>query len=227
MSWLRQALRRGPKAGYYDDPSGYWNRRHSRFDEQLDGVGMIGLGEEGNRADYEAKWEHIGSALRRLEVPEGSEVLDAGCGIGYFTERLVAFGYRVTAVDFSEEATSIASRRIGDAATFTVSPLHEYRPDRTFDAIVCIDVLFHVVDDGQWQRAVENLVALTRPGGFLLIQDHLVTEEESAESAASGTHTHWRTLEAYRAAVGQPPEDIVTYQLPAAKDTKDLLIFRL
>ncbi len=38
----------------------------------------------------------------------------------------------------------------------------------SFDAISCMDVLFHIVDDARYERAIRTCASLLRPGGILL-----------------------------------------------------------
>ena len=42
-----------------------------------------------------------------------------------------------------------------------------------FDIVNAVDVLFHVVDDKRWRRAVENLGHHLAPGGLLMIVEYV------------------------------------------------------
>ena len=42
-----------------------------------------------------------------------------------------------------------------------------------FDIVDAVDVLFHVVDDKRWRRAVENLGHHLAPGGLLMIVEYV------------------------------------------------------
>lgn len=207
---------------YVRHPDRYWDARHTRHGAGLEGVGCICLGEDENRSDYEAKWDRIRPFVAGL--PCRSRVLDAGCGNGFLTARMRDLGLRVDGVDFSEAAIASARTRLGAGSTLHVSPLHRFGPGRHYDAVVCIDVLFHVVDDDLWRRTVGNLGRLA--AGELLIQDHLV-ESAGPESLRGGAvHCRWRTLEMYRQAL--PGWQLAThevYQLPFERVTKDLLRF--
>ena len=220
---IRSRLPGARPRNYHRDPAGYWERRHANFGEHLDGVGRIGLGNEANRRDYEVKWTHLRQAL--VDVGVGPcAFLDAGCGIGWFTEHLQAEGYTPTGVDFSPTAVEIARRHVGDDLV-EVSSLDGYRAGRTFELVICIDVLFHLVDDEVWRATVANLADHVGQGGHLAIQESLV--ERAAEVGPStGSHTRWRSLATYTDAL--PGWELVLhdhYELSAERVDKDLLVF--
>jgi hypothetical protein len=60
-----------------------------------------------------------------------------------------------------------------------------------------IDVLFHIVSDGEWRSSVRNLANLTAPSGALIIQGLLVAVS-AADDLTGRTHTDWRTLDVYK-----------------------------
>src|SRR3954447_15714840 len=45
------------------------------------------------------RWATVTEAMRRLDVPAGARVLDAGCGSGWTSVFLASAGFAVTAVD--------------------------------------------------------------------------------------------------------------------------------
>jgi SAM-dependent methyltransferase len=220
---IRSRLPGGGPGDYYRDPAGYWEQRHATFGEDLDGVGRIGMGDEANRQDYGVKWDHLRQALIDAGVGPCA-FLDAGCGIGWFSEHLQAEGYTPTGVDFSPSAADIARRHLGDVVV-EVGSLDGYRAGRTFELVICIDVLFHLVDDDIWLATVANLAAHVAAGGHLTIQESLV--EVPAEAGSSTVkHTRWRSLADYTDAL--PDWEVVLhdhYPLPNEGGAKDLLIF--
>lgn len=227
ISGLRRRLsgRRLHRRKGYDDPRGYWNARHRHFGTELDGVGAIGLGDAANERDYRAKWAEISAALDAAAVVPPASVLDAGCGIGWFTERLIERGHPVTATDFSAAALRLAQRRLeGRGVPLVHVSLENLALPERFDAVLNIDVLFHVVDDERWARAVTNLADHVAPAGHLVIQEAL---RAASDDAGSASHTRFRSLDDYRRVLaGWELVDHRPYALPEAGTTKDLLIWR-
>ncbi len=213
----------GEKPAYRDAPADYWNSRHAREGESLDGVGQIGLGHAANLADYNEKWHHLAAVLDRCHVDPMARALDAGCGIGFFTERLRLRGHLVAGIDFSAEALAIARQRLGTGVPLHVQPIDRPVPGEPYELVMCVDVLFHIVDTDTWRATVANLASTCQIDGTLVIQEHLAQPGDSADA----DHVRWRTLEDYQEAL--PDWRLVehhTYLLPQADTTKDILAFR-
>ena len=105
--------------------------------------------------------------MRRLRpaLPAG-HVLNAGCGAGSFTLRLLDAGYEVTSVDASEAFVDRVRHLVGDRGAVDLADLHALRFEAgAFDAIVCGEVLEHLDDD---QTAVREFARVLKPGGVVL-----------------------------------------------------------
>ncbi|MDH3708111.1 MAG: class I SAM-dependent methyltransferase [Acidimicrobiia bacterium] len=216
-----QRITHGTTPAYGDAPSLYWDQRHATQGESLDGVGQIGLGHAANLADYNEKWHHLAGALDRCAVDPMGRALDAGCGIGFLTERLRLRGHLVSGIDFSQEALVMARQRLGGGVPLEVQPLDQPVSGAPFDLVMCVDVLFHIVDDDVWRATVANLAHSCEPDGTLMIQEHLV------EAEATASHVRWRTLAEYREVLaGWELLDQHSYRLPQADTTKDILVWR-
>ena len=98
---------------------------------------------------------------------EGKLVLDAGCGLGRFTEVVLNYGGRVVAVDLSG-AIDVAYRNLHsrDNVHFVQADIFDlpFRPD-TFDFVYSWGVLHHTPDP---PAAFRKLTPLVRPGGKLM-----------------------------------------------------------
>ncbi len=79
-------------------------------------------------------------------VPEGSSVLDVGCGDGLFLRLLHERGIDARGIDISEAAAAQCRKDgfVVDVADFTQEPL-PYESD-SIDYVVALDVLEHVYD---------------------------------------------------------------------------------
>jgi ubiquinone/menaquinone biosynthesis C-methylase UbiE len=146
-------------------------------------------------------------ALHQLcHVAEAQEVLDVGCGIGvgpaYIARR---YGCRVMAVDISDKMLSWAEQR---ARREEVSDLVAFRQadvcalpfeDDRFDAVL-VESVFAFVEDKE--TAIRELIRVTRPGGYVGLNETYWTEKPSARllsySASVGpqvlTEAEWRTV---------------------------------
>ena len=102
--------------------------------------------------------------LNWLGKTGGKMILDAGCGVGAFSEPLVK-GNTVYGVDFSEKSLAFAAKRglvtqTGDLAALPF-------PDGQFDLVFCIGVIQLMAD---CRPVLKELARVTKPGGTLLVQ---------------------------------------------------------
>lgn len=173
----------------------YWIERHSRHSNKLVSVGDIRRSEQENLSLYWAKKRSAVEILKSLGMLDlsGKAVLDAGCGIGLISELFSVLGAKVWGVDGSPEAIENAKFRAPDG-TFSVGSIVDFSLQRSFDLVYCADVLYHIVDDNNWQRAVSNLLEHVAPGGHLVIVEQLKAVEERPAS-----HVHFRTRAMYEA----------------------------
>lgn len=99
----------------------------------------------------------------------GQCCLDAGCGLGFFTKALLARRpARVSACDISSNLVQKLSGHLPDVECFTANILEmsSALDGRTFDIVVCSDVIEHTPDPA---RAVQELARAVAPRGLLSI----------------------------------------------------------
>jgi SAM-dependent methyltransferase len=112
------------------------------------------------------------ATLALLPDVTGKDVLDAGCGPGWYTDWLARHGARVVAVDASPSMVEFAARRLDGRARVLHADVGDLRgvlPDQAFDLVLSALVL-HYLDD--LARAFREWRRLLRPGGVLVFSTH-------------------------------------------------------
>lgn len=92
------------------------------------------------------------------------QVLENGCGVGMYVERLAAYGGRVIGLEYDFERVAMAHRLLprvvcaaGESLPFA---------DNAFDLVLSHEVLEHVTDDRQ---ALLEIARVLKPGGRLAL----------------------------------------------------------
>ena len=143
---------------------------------------------------------------RRCHLEDAQKVLEVGCGIGvgptYIARR---FDCHVVAVDISEKMLSWARERarregLSDRITFRQADIRELPfGDNRFDAVIVESVLAFVEDK---KGAIQELVRVTRPGGYVGLNEYCWTREPPADflsrsvyvGMATITEAEWRAI---------------------------------
>lgn len=113
---------------------------------------------------------HFGRAPGKPKPLDGLTVLDIGCGGGLVCEPLCRLGAAVTGIDPAEGNVEAARRHAEGqrlAIAYRAAPVEDLAGEgRTFDAVVCLEVVEHVPDPGAFLKTCAGLV---RPGGMMLL----------------------------------------------------------
>jgi 2-polyprenyl-3-methyl-5-hydroxy-6-metoxy-1,4-benzoquinol methylase len=120
--------------------------------------------------DYEASYGRIVSGL-----PQGSRILDAGCGIGFllfWLQQSRPEHFELVGVDISKPQITLAKKHLPE----TVTLLHEKAADflgrnpRSFSAVFCTDVLEHIETDDEMLEFLECVRNSLLPSGLFICQ---------------------------------------------------------
>ncbi|MGP3914144.1 class I SAM-dependent methyltransferase [Nonomuraea sp. 10N515B] len=111
-------------------------------------------------------------------VPEGSSVLDLGCGSGLWLGLLAAHGRRIEGHGFDSCSVAIGlangmAERLGDTGSTLLFECRDARspwPDRTYDVVHMQDVIHHVPVPAQ-RMVFDNACASVRVGGVYIYRD--------------------------------------------------------
>lgn len=159
----------------YDNERSYWEARLGN-DVPLNSVGYHGL------SDAYVAWLYRVRARQFLRVVRpfartGMRVLDAGSGGGFYVSLWRRLGAaRITATDLTQASLKALERRFPgiETAQFDLGGAHLPAPAGSFDAVSCMDVLHHLMDDGAYERAIRNCAAMLKPGGVLVFTDNFL-----------------------------------------------------
>jgi SAM-dependent methyltransferase len=113
---------------------------------------------------YQGRRRVLERTIRRLALPAGARILDAGCGSGRNMIDLARHG-TVTGIELSPTSVALArERERGEVIEGSV--LDMPFDDDAFDLTVSLDVIEHLQDD---VAALRELRRVTKPGGVLLV----------------------------------------------------------
>ncbi|KAG8177898.1 hypothetical protein JTE90_024607 [Oedothorax gibbosus] len=111
--------------------------------------------------------------------------MDAACGTGIDSIMLLENGFKVTSVDSSDNMVKLTLKKrwkrreerafnewVIQKADWLTLPQKLAKPDKGFDAIICIgNSITYLLDMGDIQLAIQNFHYMLKPGGWLII-DH-------------------------------------------------------
>jgi SAM-dependent methyltransferase len=174
------------------DPSEYWQKRLSDS-YSLGSVGWSSLGEKFNEWSYAVRRRVFGrAACRALAGRADANVLDVGSGTGFYLDlwQRLGAGY-LTGCDLTEVAAQRLEQRFPGATIkrVDIGDAELALPQRAYDAISIVDVLFHIVDDARYVRALSNLSGLLKPGGTLILSENLVPRQSRAAHQVTRSRT--------------------------------------
>lgn len=109
---------------------------------------------------------HLDEVAAAAGLQAGQRVLEVGCGMGRFTQELIARGLHVTGVDLSPELLAELHRHLGSSVTTYCCDIAEAASEMPcgFDAAVGFFVLHHLP---HLEGSLRALVRLVRPGGAI------------------------------------------------------------
>lgn len=148
-----------------DDVRRFWDANPLFAGESSFEVGSRDFFEEHRRFTLHEFSGRIAPVFTK-DVRPGREVLDVGCGIGFWVQEFCRLGARTTACDLTERALSVTLRRSA------IYGLHadlgqanaEQLPfaDESFDHVNCQGVIHHTPDTA---ACIREFCRVLRPGG--------------------------------------------------------------
>lgn len=160
------------------DAKEYWEKR-LKENYDLSGTGYAGLGICFNKWVYRVRKKvfrrlirHFNSDLSRYDV------LDIGSGTGFYLNLWKQAGARsVNGSDITNTAVDNLKKKYPESKIFNMdigSELPSHLQGYKFNIISAFDVLFHIVDDGKFEKAISNISELLDKGGFFVFSDNFL-----------------------------------------------------
>lgn len=124
-----------------------------------------------NERFYETAFDYL---TQILNAPQGTTILDVGCGPAAHSVRLAKRGYSVIATDFSDTILKEAklyvqaNGQLGNINLHRENLLSLSFPDNSFNYILCWGVLMHIPDV---EQAISELTRVLKKGGILIISE--------------------------------------------------------
>jgi SAM-dependent methyltransferase len=124
---------------------------------------------------YNAVENAIMDCLARQLLPSPLTVLDVGSGAGHWIDfyRRVFAASSVVGLELSALAAEGLRAKYADRPEVEIAEGDVSDPgfslERTFGLVNAVGVMFHIVDDERWQRAVSTLARHLEPGGLAVI----------------------------------------------------------
>jgi SAM-dependent methyltransferase len=112
------------------------------------------------------------AVLSVLPSLAGLNVLDAGCGSGWYAEYCAEQGAQVTAFDITPKMVELTRARLGDRAIVLRAGLHEpldFAADNYFD-LVLSPLALHYIE--HWEPTLREFRRVLKPGGILVFSTH-------------------------------------------------------
>ena len=101
-------------------------------------------------------------------VPNGSTILDVGCGTGRpMAEYIISQGHHIVGIDQSEEMLAIARESFPNE-TWVLSPMETYEPQVGYQGALIWDSLFHVRRTDH-EPIISKVVSCLPSGGRIML----------------------------------------------------------
>jgi 2-polyprenyl-3-methyl-5-hydroxy-6-metoxy-1,4-benzoquinol methylase len=155
-------------------PHRYWEDRARRFAAEGSGLAAVcsyGMPEFYNRMIH---WSQSLALRPWLDIRPGTRVLDVGCGVGRWSTLLARRLGIVTGADLSPTMIAEARRRaelqnVSTRTRFIVQDLARLDVDSTFDLILGVTVLQHILDPESLRSAIRRMTDHLAPGGRMVL----------------------------------------------------------
>lgn len=113
--------------------------------------------------------------VSRMEIGQGTRVVDFGCGPGLYTSRLAQRGAQVTGIDFSDRSIEYAreqARAAGADIQYLNQNYLDFTTDQRFDVVLMIYCDLCALSPSQRQTLLPKFRSILAPGGRIVLDVH-------------------------------------------------------
>lgn len=157
----------------------FWEKRLTKV-SGLEGVGYAKLGKQFNYWGYKVRKYAFLKIINSLNANfSNANVLDIGSGTGFYIDIWQKLGAKkITGVDITEISISNLKMTFPNLSFFQhdISVDISDRKDllEQFEYISTMDVLFHIVDDNKFEKAILNISRMLKKGGYFVYSDNFI-----------------------------------------------------
>jgi len=122
-----------------------------------------------HQGEAQGKWFNqvsLAIAGRALEDKAVKNILEVGCGLGFFLSSFLGMGINLTGTDISPTAISQAKQKFPNI-NFIVDDIRCKRNRDVYDMILISALFWYIFD--HIDIVLDNLAKLTRPNGWLFV----------------------------------------------------------
>lgn len=157
----------------------YWEQRLSK-DYNFVGVGDYTLGLEYNQTLYKIRRLIFNKLLRQLNINKHARILDVGSGTGFYIGEYSKNKLTdVLGLDIAESAIARLKQHYSNYK-FMLGDISNIK-DKTlqnFDFIFAFDILFHIVNDKDYEQAILNINNALKSDGKFIFSDYQGIDSE-------------------------------------------------
>lgn len=196
----------------------YWGERNDRFGFNI----LYCCGNEGQTKDENYEWyniagQHITEVIKKIGLDNNCQILDAGCGIGFYANIFYKLGYKnYTGLDLNQDFINELNNKGLQGYKFEQKDIFKQWVAGKYDIITLIWVTGHIIRDKDFYLVMNNIKNSLNEGGYFLVTDKI------DKDVRENFFVRRRTLDYYKKVFGEPVEIVQDFLFNRIQ----LLIFR-
>lgn len=157
----------------------YWENRIQN-NSKYRSIGHQAYNEKTNKKRKKSVIPTLNSIINdEFDNPENRSLLDVGCGTGVYSKFYDSLLGDISGIDISQEAIeTINDSNI--SGTFKQGEASDLPFNKEFDIVHCFSVLYHIVDDKKWRRAISEITDKTKDNGIIILRINWTEEGENS-----------------------------------------------